>query len=155
MLHFEAAPPIPSDYRWLRVLVSDEIEQARARGYVADTVDPHELLRPGIDFSLETCPSNDIRDWRTRTYMVWFCYIYENFTKIRRPLYAIEEILLEFRVPSVIDLPDKRLGTLYAGAGSVGPLSDSEIKKYLQDLKPHYEKAIELLTKYRQHENGN
>jgi hypothetical protein len=159
MLHFDAAPPVPSDYRWLCVLAGDEIERARAASYVADSVDPRALVnRPGLDncsrnSPSDIIPSDDMRDWRVRIYIVWFCYIYENFREIRRPLYAIEELIFEFRAPGVIDLPDRRIATLYAGSGAVS-LPHSDRQYVLQQLKPHYEKAINLLTEYRQRNNA-
>jgi hypothetical protein len=79
-------------------------------------------------------------------YVVWFCYIYENFAVIRRPLGAIEELTSEFKAPDVIDTPDQRIATAYAGVGAEDLLPPSKRLAHLKNLKPHYEKAVLLLT---------
>ena len=146
MIRFNAAPPVPTTYSRLSALASGEIEQARAAAYVADTVDPTgPVQRAGIDNCAEPRANDDLRDWRTRMYVVWFCYVYENFSLIECPVYALEELVLEFKAQDVLDLPGRRLATLYAGAGGWEPISPAERNKQLQLLKPHYIKAIALL----------
>ena len=78
-------------------------------------------------------------------YVVWFCWVYEEFLLIGKPAYAIEELIMEFKAPEVIDLPDRRLGTLWAGAGGWEPTAMAERDSLLGSLKPHYLKAVGLL----------
>jgi hypothetical protein len=128
----------------------EEIELARSSGYVADSVDPRETVRrAGLYNYFDPIPADDMLDWHTRVYVIWFCYIYENFHIIRKPLSAIEELIFEFRAPSVIDLPGRRLATLYAGTGHLDPLPTREADDTLQSLKPHYDLAISLLESGR------
>lgn len=75
-------------------------------------------------------------------YVVWFCYIYENFRVIHKPLFALEELALEFKA---LYLLDPRFGSLYAGAGGLEPASLAVREKQLELLKPLYIKAIQLL----------
>ena len=81
-------------------------------------------------------------------YVVWFCYVYENLSLIGRPLYALEELILEFKAQDVLDLPGRRLATLYAGAGGAEPISPAERNKQLQLQKPHYTKAVAILDSW-------
>jgi hypothetical protein len=149
MIQFDAAPPIPAAYPRLNALTSAEIKQAREAGYVADEVDPRSpVQRAGLNNCEEARADDDLRDSRTRTYVVWFCYVYENLSLIERPLYAIEELVLEFKAQDVLDLPKRRLGTLYAGVGGAHPISSAERNKQLQLLRPHYIKAIALLDSW-------
>jgi hypothetical protein len=147
VIQFDAAPAIPSNYPRLReALTAEEIGLARAAGYVADGTDPRSSVRrAGLDNLGEQPALDDIQDWRTRIYAVWFCYIYENLLNILKPMGAIEEIILEFGAPSVLDTAERRLGTLYAGAGGADPLSASQLRVQLEKLKPHYVRAVELL----------
>ena len=146
MIRFNAAPPVPTTYSRLSALASGEIEQARAAAYVADTVDPTgPVQRAGIDNCAEPRANDDLRDWRTRMYVVWFCYLYENLLVVERPLYALEELILEFKAQDVLDMPDCRLATGYAGAGGAEPILPAERRRQLCSLKPHYTKAIALL----------
>jgi hypothetical protein len=146
MLQFDAAPAVPLKYPRLRALTAAEIEQARASAYVAETADPREAVkRRGLNNYLERWAYDDIEDWRTRMYAIWFCYVYENFLFIDRPLYAIEELILEFRGPELLDLPDRKLATLYAGAGGTEPTLPEERTRHLGFLKPHYARAVALL----------
>jgi hypothetical protein len=71
--------------------------------------------------------------------------LYENFILIDKPLYAIEELILEFQAQNVLDLPDRRLATLYGGAGGAEPTSPTDRTRHLEFLKPHYAKAVALL----------
>lgn len=145
MIEFDAAPAIPLNYHRLRALSPEEIQLARSSGYIAQSVDPSDpVRRTGIDNYSQPL-LGDIRDWRTRVYIIWFCYIYENLDKIAKPFEAVEEIIMEFRAPDVIDMPGRRLGTLYAGMGGTNPASVSERKHSQERLKPHYDKALALL----------
>jgi hypothetical protein len=113
---------------------------------VADEVDPAaQVIRGGVDFSFAPVPSDDLRDWRTRMYLIWFCYAYENIMLMRKPLFALEELILEFKAPGIIDMPYRRLGSLYAGAGGFSD-SDADRAEHLESLKPHYERATALLV---------
>jgi hypothetical protein len=147
VIQFDAAPAIPTDYIRLQEALSvEEIGLARAAGYVAEGTDPRSRVRRGgLDNSDELPPPDDVQDWRTRLYTVWFCYIYENLLNILKPMGAIEEIILEFGAPDVLDTAERRLGTLYAGAGSADPLSGSELQVQLEKLTPHYARGVELL----------
>jgi hypothetical protein len=150
MLQFDAAPAIPLKYPHLTVLTSEEVEQGRVAGYLAEIVDPREpVRRAGLDNYAELPADDDLQDWRTRIYVIWFCYVYENFLRIDKPLYAIEELILEFKAPDVLDTSDRRLATLYAGAGGWEPVSHSERARQLEVLKPHYAKAISLLDNWK------
>jgi hypothetical protein len=149
MIQFDAPPPIPSAYPRLSALTSAETKKARDAGYIADEVDPRSSVRrAGINNYVEPRADDDLRDWRTRMYVVWFCYVYENLSLIERPLYALEELVLEFKAPDVLDMPGRRLATLYAGVSGAEPISPAERNKQLQLLKPHYIKAIALLDSW-------
>ena len=155
MMQFDAAPPVPLGYPRLRVLTSDEIELAIRYSYVGNNVDPtHAVQRAGIPNDLEERPDDDLLDWRTRMYIIWFCYIFENFILMKRPLGAIEELIMEFKAQDVIDLPGRVLGTLYAGAGGREPISAAERIIYLERLQPHYEKAVLLLDQWLAADGG-
>lgn len=146
MLQFDAAPAVPYNYPRLMALTVAEIEQACVAGYVAETVDPREpVCREGLNNYLDQRAGDDLNDWRTRMYVVWFCYVYENLLVIDKPVYAIEELILEFMAQDVLDLPERRLATLYAGAGGWEPTSIQERTRHLEVLKPHYSKAVVLL----------
>ena len=146
MIQFDAVPGVPSSYQWITALDAEEVAEARSRGYVVDKADPSEpVCRPGIDNYFELF-EDSIQDWRARMYVIWFCYIFDYFEELSKPLYAIEELILEFKAPSLIDLPDKRLGTLYAGAGGAEPVSKFNRMRHIELLTPHYNKAIALLT---------
>ena len=58
-------------------------------------------------------PADDLRDWRTRAYAIWFCYVYENFLIIDKPAYSVEELILEFQSPDVLDTPGALLLDAY------------------------------------------
>ena len=142
MLRFDAAPPIPSDDPRLCVLTGEEIELARAAAYVADSPDPATpVCRPGIDWHRALV----LADWQNRTYVVWFCYLFEQLGVMKKPMGAVEELILEFRAPSMLDVSGRIIGALYAGAGAWDPLSCSEMRRERQNLKPHYEKGLRLL----------
>jgi hypothetical protein len=146
MIRFDAAPPVPLTYPRLSALVPGEIERARAAGYVADKIDPGSpVKRAGTDNYAEPRANDDLHDWRTRMYVIWFCYLYENLLVVEKPLGAIEELILEFKAQDVLDTLDCRLATLYAGAGGDGPSSSAERSREVCFLKPHYTKAITLL----------
>ena len=148
MRRFAAAPPVLGTYPKLRYLTADEIDTARTAGYVSERCAPaDEVNRNGLDNLTEQVPELSIDDWRTRMYVIWFCYIYENLFAIRRPLGALEEIITEFHAPETIDVPGRRLATLYAGAGSDEPVTESEKRRYADLLLPHYQHALALLRK--------
>ncbi len=146
MIRFAAAPPVPTDYPRLRALSAEELGLARSCGYVADAADPASPVdRAGRDITFDPVPGDSLEDWRVRMYVIWFCYIFENFDVIRRPMGAIEELILEFRASEIIDIPGRRLGTLYAGAGSSDPLRKSTAVLQMERLRPHYLKAVARL----------
>ena len=147
-MQFDAAPPVPVNYHRLQSLTEEEVDQARSAGYVEETANYDSVQRNGIDHYEYPYLEDNIFDWRVRMFIIWFCYIYENFSLIHKQLGAIEEIILEFKAPEIVDLPGRRLATLYAGA-FYGDLSDDGIAFQLGFLKPHYEKAIELLKQFR------
>lgn len=146
MIQFDAAPAVPSDYPRLNALDSHEIDQARLAAYVVDSANPSEpVQRAGADNCTETRADDDMGDWRTRMYVIWFCYVYENLLLIEKPLYAVEELVLEFKAQDVLDLPERRLANDYAGAGGEEPPSAHKRARRLKSLRPHYDKAIQLL----------
>jgi hypothetical protein len=146
MIQFNAAPAVPSNYPRLKLLTQEEIDNARIAGYVADEVDPQKpVKRAGLDNYDAPVPDIRLQDWRTRMCLIWFCYIYENFQIIPRPLYAVEELILEFKG---LDALDPRLASLYAGAGGWEPASTAKREKHLKQLKPNYTKAIHLLDSW-------
>jgi hypothetical protein len=149
MIQFDVAPPVPSDYHRLGVLTPEEIENARSAAYVADGIDPlSPVCREGLNNYDDPYLGDNIFDWRVRMFIIWFCYLYENFSLIHNQLGAIEEILLEFKVPGIVDLPGRILSTMYAGS-FYGDLPDDGVAFQLGLLKPHYEKGIELLEQFR------
>ena len=146
MVQFDAAPAVPASYQWLAALSAGEVADARRRGYVVDKSDPSEpVCRPGISNHSEPV-EDSMQDWLARMYVIWFCYIFDCFEEISKPLYAIEEIILEFKAPNLIDVPGRRLGTLYAGTGGAEPVSKLSRTRYIEALAPHYAKAIAILT---------
>ena len=150
MLTFEAAPAVPIDYARLAALSHEEIRLAVAASYVSPRVDPRDPVgRQGLVASFNNIPADDIADWRTRMYVIWFCYLFENFFFLSMPLYALEELILEFRAPTVIDYEGNRLATDYAGAGGSEPISDPEHQRQHQWLRPHYDKALSLLHSWQ------
>lgn len=147
MLQFDAAPPVPSNYPRLQALTPAQVEEARAAGYVVDAVDPAGVVRrTGIENGIWPPPDDDMRDWRARLYVIWFCFIFENFQVIQKPLYAIEELIFEFKGLEILDTPRRRLASVYAGAGAYDPLSNEQRIKEIQDLRPHYQRAATLLS---------
>ena len=147
MISFTCVPAMPANYARLRALSVAELALARADGYVDDAVDPRRPVnRAGKDFSFQPLPTDDIGDWRTKVFVIWFCYIYENLRELAKPMGAIEELITEFKAPSLLDISGKRLGTLYAGAGAADPLSANALEREVEDLRPHYDKAIVLLN---------
>jgi len=77
-------------------------------------------------------------------YVAWFCYVFENFERIRRPRYAIEELILEFKGQSVLDTPQCSLPQIYAGAGG-WDLTGEELVRQKKLLQAHYDIALALL----------
>jgi hypothetical protein len=119
---------------------------AGRNGYVQDSVDPSELVsRAGVDFSDQPLTPNDLDNWRAKFFLIWFCFIYENFQALAKPMGAIEELVMEFKAPSILDLENARLGSMYAGASASDPLTPDELQREAVCLKPHYEAAVALL----------
>jgi hypothetical protein len=146
VIQFDAAPPVQADYPLLAALTKREIDLARAAGYVADDVDVREpILRRGLN-NYDAPPAGEyLDDWRTRMYVIWFCFLIKHFLVIEKPLYAIEELVLEFKG---LDAIDQRLAHLYAGVGGGPPISVAERERQLELLKPHYIKAKALLEEW-------
>ena len=146
MNHFVAAPPIPSSYLKLAALNENEIAEARRYGYIADDTDPsapvgRECSDPLLCTVEMTEHGNDIRAWRSRIYVIWFCYVFENIEAIRRPLYAVEELFLHFQSNLIVELAQ-----MYAGAGGLEEMSSPQEIAYLKaGLRRHYTRAIDLL----------
>ena len=152
MLYFDAAPAVPLSYSRLKVLTAAEISIAQASGYVGEEADLEvNQKRPGLAYDDDFVPDDSLTDWRTRMYIVWFCYIYENFTAVRKPFFAIEELILEFRG---LDALHPNFGSLYAGAGGWEPLSPEAHQKALAWLEPLYFKAIYLLGTWADSHGG-
>lgn len=146
MLTFDSAPAIPETYAKLRLLSATELAAALADGYVERNVDPSQpVRRAGKDFGDQPLPTNNIADWRTRIYIIWFCYIYEHLHVLHSPLGAIEELILEFKAPAILDTANCRLATEYAGASNADPLFGEKLRLALEHLKPHYDLALKLL----------
>jgi len=137
MLWFDGAPAIPSNllgcaccprrkWRW------------PVRSYVADTAaDPSEPVRRPASTTVPTRRLSAI----CRLARLDVCHLVllhlRNFCVIRMPLMAIEELILEFKAPNVLDTPDRRIASLYAGAGAEDPISEPERASEVQELKPH------------------
>jgi hypothetical protein len=146
MIWFDAAPPIPLDYPALRALSAEEIEHARKAGYVADGVDPSApVRRAGLNNDTDAPPPDDIRDWRIRTYVVWFCYIVENAGVIVKPRSSIEELIQEFKAPEILDTETRRIGGLYAGVGNEDSVQTEDRRRFQTGLRTHYNVALKLL----------
>jgi hypothetical protein len=146
MLNFTAAPAVPKDYYLLHALDDAELARAEKYGYVSDTSFPGELVnRSGIDISFEDRSSENLTDWYIRMYLIWLCYIFENFLELQNPLGAIEELVLEFRSPTLIDHGPFSLGTTYVGAGAEGPITRERAEKEKNRIKPYYNDAKALL----------
>lgn len=112
-------------------------------------MDPQQpVRRAGLDTSTYKPAGNSLTDWRARIYVVWFCYVYENFRMLDKPFYAIEELILEFKAPELLDLPDRRLASLYVGAGGGEPYPLAARDLELARLTPHYVKATKLLDNW-------
>jgi hypothetical protein len=152
MRQFDAAPPIPIDYPRLRSLATEEVELAISASYVAETSDPRKpVRRQGLDNYDWPYLGDYIRDWRIRTYIIWFCYLYESLHLLKKPLTSIEELLMEFKAPEILDLPGRRLATLYTGVSAADPLSADQIDDQRKKLKSHYDKSLSILEKWKKH----
>ncbi|WP_341899300.1 hypothetical protein [Ferrovibrio terrae] len=145
MIEFTAAPPVPLDYAPLKkALQSAEIAQAIKLGYVADIANLSQPVLNSRAFNVFSSLGRDLNDWRGRLFLVWFCYLYEEFLVIQKPLAAIEEILYEFQGgPEEFELRDIALASLYAGAAAREPSDDPA--QELAFLEPYYNRAIDLL----------
>ena len=119
MLEFDAAPAIRLDYFRLNILSKEESILAKNAGYIETIAVGVGVKRLGLDNCTEVGPEDSVRDWRIRIYLVWLCYIYEKFYQISDPMGAVSEILLEFKIPRIVDVPNRRMGNLYIGTGGV------------------------------------
>ncbi|HWT97780.1 MAG TPA: hypothetical protein VN229_09185 [Terriglobales bacterium] len=143
MLRFDCAPAVPAGYAKLMFLSPGELDLARLHGYVGDP--GGDICRAGEDASDLPLPTNVLSDWRCRLYIIWFCYLYENLAAMPRPMGAIEELVLEFKAPVILDFRGRRIGALYAGAGADDPLLPEDLARELKALAPHYRLALSLL----------
>ena len=146
MNSFIAAPPVPNSYSRLSALNEEEIAEARRYGYVPDSVDPSGPVgRPCSDplqhTSEMTKHGNNIRAWRARMYLIWFCYLFENLHTLRRPLYAIEELFLHFQTNILDDLAQ-----MYAGAAAWESDPHFDINQAKSRLHRYYAKALDFLA---------
>lgn len=155
MIVFEAAPPVPSTYHRLREALTDtEITEARELGYVADGVLPHAAIHcdRALNHIHKPPISDGLSDWRNRMFLVWFCYLFENFDVLRSPLGALEELILELHGgPTSWDMDlgnPAGFAQLWAGAGAGDPLSDRERKEERWRLEPYYRSALRELTNW-------
>jgi hypothetical protein len=145
VIPFEAAPSVPGEYPLLSALSDDEIARARLLGYVAE-VDPAGSVSNDRALNYwDPIGPDDIANWRVRMFIIWFCYLFENLERLQRPMYAIEELILEFQGREILDGPNPRLATIFAGAGARDPLSAAELRDEKEFLQPYYNHAIELL----------
>ena len=146
MIKFTSLPAIPANYPRLDALTPSEVSLARADGYIEDEVNVSEPVnRAGVDFSFQPLTTRDLGNWRTKVYLIWFCFVYENLSTMRKPMGAIEELITEFKAPDILDTGYTRLGSLYAGAGAADPLTSGDLQQEIVRLKTHYDRAVELL----------
>lgn len=118
MADFVAAPPVSRSYPRLATLTVEEIAEAGQCGYIADHTDVTGTASWSCSDPLKYTSEmvehgNDVRAWRGKLYLIWFCYVFENLNSIRRPLYAIEELFLHFQSNLIDDLAQQ-----FAGAGA-------------------------------------
>ena len=148
MLKFTAAPAVPKDYYLLQALNDTELVQAEKYGYVSDAAFPDQVVnRRGIDISFEDRSSEELTDWYIRMYLIWLCYLFEHFCELRNPLGAIEEIVLEFRSPTLIDRGPHSLGTIYVGAAAEGQITRERAENEKKVLIPYYNDAKAILNR--------
>ena len=148
MRQFDATPPVPLSYPWLEALTKDEVELAISGSYVVETSDPSTpVRRNGLENYDWPYLRDDIRGWRIRTYIIWFCYLYESFHLLQKPMGSIEELLMEFKAPEILDVPNRRLATLYTGVSGADPFTANGIEDQRLKLHSHYDKAINMLRK--------
>jgi hypothetical protein len=81
-------------------------------------------------------------------------YVYEHWFEIARPLFAVEELILEFLSCGLIDTPDCDLAAYYAGAASCEPVSPPVRRSHHDHLAPHYRKAVDLLEDWNRRHDG-
>ncbi|HVI87272.1 MAG TPA: hypothetical protein VM659_03165 [Dongiaceae bacterium] len=146
MLRFDCAPALPAGYAKLMFLSPAELGFARSHGYIGGDSDPGGAIgRAGLDASGLPLATNLLSDWRTRLYIIWFCFLYENLGVLPRAMGAIEELVLEFKAPEILDFRGRRIATLYAGASADDPLSPEDLARERKALAPHYRLALSLL----------
>ena len=147
MTDFVAVPPVSGSYRRLASLTAEEIAQAEQCGYIDDHADIAGSISwscsDPLKFTLEMVEhGNDIRAWRGRLYLIWFCYVIENLPSIRKPLFAIEELFLHFQSNLIDDLAQK-----FAGAGAWDTtISADDWLRMTPALQKYHARAVELLA---------
>lgn len=148
MIEFNAAPPVPLTYlRLLAALTRAEITEAMRLGYVAADVDPSSPVHHNNAFNVYSPIATGLEDWRNRMFLIWFCYLFENFFVLQKPLAAIEEIILELEGgPIAFDAEMPRLASLYAGAAAREPLSRADLEREQAFLTPYYQNAVKQLN---------
>ena len=151
MLYFEHLPAVPSEYPRLFALDPQDLEWARDHAYVADVSDPAQaMLRPGKSQYDYSHPTHEISDWRTRAYLIMFCYLYENFAVVSNPYLAMDELIVEFWGAYLLDPPDKaRIAQRYAALDDGRPVSQEEKARHIALLRPNYERATALLDAWQ------
>lgn len=89
---------------------------------------------------------NDLRAWRGKLYLIWFCYIFENLQAVRRPLYAIEELFLHFRSNLIDDLAQ-----MFAGCGAWDEkITPEDWVRIYPKLQRYHARAVGLLANGRE-----
>lgn len=143
---FERLPAIPGDYPRLSALTDRELDLMRRSAYLGSSDGAiRSLPRAGIELGPSHPCLQAPNDTCGRIFIVWFCFLYERFMTLEAPLAALEELVLEFGAPSMLDTPDCALGQDYAGAAGAEPVSDEERARHRRWLAPPYAKAVDLL----------
>jgi len=153
---YDAIPAVPHNYfRLSLALTSDERKQAYAFGYL---LSPEGILATGytdlIRFDVWSSDP-DIANWRNRMFLVWFCYLYENFYEIEGILGAFEGLILEFQggpdlfYEKHFDDLDNNFVSDYAGIGATEPLGEERMRFEYNRLEPHYYWAQKILADHK------
>jgi hypothetical protein len=153
MIEFTAAPSVSLDYpRLTKALTAEEISKALASGYAAVQSNPGDDVLHRQTYGVDMVPLGNagLSDWRNRMFLVWFCYLFENFEAVRTPMAAIEELILEFGCgPREFDEDLPPFAQLYAGAGAHDPLTRAKAISEQAFLSAYYNRAIDLLERHR------